>query len=311
MAGYGKVFDSIYDGSLADDWKALVTMQQLIVLADRKGQVDMTAGALSRRTGIPREIIDHGLTVLAAPDADSRSPDEDGRRIVLIDPARPWGWRLVNHDQYRLRLSQEEKRAADRERLKAKRDAEKAEAGGAEPAAAESTRQDATCRKPSRGVAGVAHTASTSTATADQEQTPSSSEISQGAPARQPDPNGQRDDDKPVPCEDQLPGWVPLPAWREFFRHREAIGKPLSIPAVRQVVKRLVQLREEGHDLVASLEQTVAAGLSLPVTPTGAGQGARASPGRARAAVDRVQAHIDAATPPPDPTEPRDVSPRA
>jgi hypothetical protein len=84
-----------------------------------------------------------------------------------------------------------------------------------------------------------------------------------------------------------LPGWVPLPAWREFFRHRRAIGKPLSIPGMRQVVKRLGELRDAGHDLVASLEQTMGAGLALPVTPNGGGS-ARPS------AVDRVQACIDA-----------------
>jgi hypothetical protein len=98
----------------------------------------------------------------------------------------------------------------------------------------------------------------------------SSPEISQGATARQPDPNGPRDDDdeeRPVPFEDQLPAWVPVPTWREFFQHRSEIGKPLSAGSIGHVVRRLGELRAQGHDLVASLEQTMGAGLALPVTP--------------------------------------------
>lgn len=154
MAGYGKIFDSIYDGSLADDWRALVTMQQLIVLANAQGEIDMSAGAIARRTGIPREIIDHGLAVLSTPDPDSRTPDDDGRRIVLLDPARPWGWRLVNHRLYRALLSREEKRQADRERIAGKR---KAEREAARQAADDATRQDATPCDTLRHVADVAH----------------------------------------------------------------------------------------------------------------------------------------------------------
>jgi len=125
---YGKVFESMYDGTLASEgpWQALVTFQQLIVLADQDGVVDMTASAISRRTSIPLEIIKAGLDVLARPDPDSRTPDEDGRRIVCLESHRDWGWQIVNHRKYQqmrnaaerreyLRVAQAERRA----RLKA------------------------------------------------------------------------------------------------------------------------------------------------------------------------------------------------
>ena len=75
---YGKVFDSMYDGTLASrgPWQALVTFQQLIVLATPDGVVDMTADAISRRTSIPLEIIELGIAKLMEPDARSRTPDE-------------------------------------------------------------------------------------------------------------------------------------------------------------------------------------------------------------------------------------------
>ena len=125
---YGKVFDSMFDGTLASrgPWQALVTFQQMIVLADKNGMVDMTADAIARRTSIPLEIIEIGLSELAKPDARSRSPDEDGRRIVLLDDHRDWGWQIVNHAKYQAMRSSEERReylrkaqADRRSRLKA------------------------------------------------------------------------------------------------------------------------------------------------------------------------------------------------
>lgn len=109
---YGKIFSQIFDGTLATKgpWQALVTFEQLIVLANKHGEVDMTAEAISRRTTIPIDYIRIGLEALVLPDPDSRSPDEEGRRIVLIDPTRTWGWRIVNHEHYRKIRSEEERR---------------------------------------------------------------------------------------------------------------------------------------------------------------------------------------------------------
>lgn len=127
---YGKIFDSIYDGTLRANWQALVTFQQLIILADKDGIVDMTPHAIHGRTGIPLDIIEAGIDHLSKPDPYSRSHTEEGRRIVLLDDHRPWGWRLVNHAYYSRLRSIEEKREADRDRIAAKRDAKKPDKSG-------------------------------------------------------------------------------------------------------------------------------------------------------------------------------------
>lgn len=98
---YGKIFASIYDGTLVEDWRALITFQQMIVLCDADGTVDMTPSTLSRRTGIPIEHIKAGIDVLENPDPWSRTPDEEGRRIIRLEPHRPWGWHIVNHQKYK------------------------------------------------------------------------------------------------------------------------------------------------------------------------------------------------------------------
>lgn len=118
---YGKVFESIYDGTLYGHWEAIVTMQQLIVLSDQNGIVDMTVPAICARTSIPREIIEKGIEVLQKPDPYTRTPGEEGRRIILLDEHRPWGWRLVNHGKYRALRNMEQKKEADRKRIAEKR----------------------------------------------------------------------------------------------------------------------------------------------------------------------------------------------
>lgn len=109
---YGKIFASMYDGTLATrgPWQALVTFQQFIILKDKAGIVDMTPDAISRRTTIPIEIISIGITALEQPDSDSRSPELDGRRIVRLDPDRAWGWKVVNHEKYNKIRSEEDRR---------------------------------------------------------------------------------------------------------------------------------------------------------------------------------------------------------
>ncbi len=115
---YGKIFESMYDGTIAVNWKGLITLQQMIVLCDSDGIIDMTPPALSRRTNIPLEIIEEGIAFLEKPDAYSRSPSEEGRRIVRLDESRIWGWRIVNHKYYRDLASREDKRekATNRQR---------------------------------------------------------------------------------------------------------------------------------------------------------------------------------------------------
>ncbi len=141
---YGKIFESMYGGSLYGHWEALVTMQQLIVLSDPHGEIDLTPEAIAARTSIPLEIISAGLKELSEPDPRSRSRTDDGRRITLIDPSRDWGWKLVNHDYYNGLVSACDKREKDKIAIGIKRKSLK-------------DNGVAKCRKVSQSVVNVAH----------------------------------------------------------------------------------------------------------------------------------------------------------
>ena len=114
---YAKIFSQIYDGTLCTSgpWEALVTFQQLLILADQDGVVDMTAAAIARRTTIPIDIITRGIAALMEPDPESRTPDEGGRRLVPLADGRSWGWRIVNYVKYRQIKREEDRREYHRE----------------------------------------------------------------------------------------------------------------------------------------------------------------------------------------------------
>ena len=107
---YGKIFASMFKGSLYGRWEAIVTFTVMIVLADQEGEVDMTPEALAAGTSIPLDIIRRGIEYLEAPDPQSRTPDEEGRRIIRVSDSRDWGWRITNYAHYRAIRTAEERR---------------------------------------------------------------------------------------------------------------------------------------------------------------------------------------------------------
>lgn len=116
----------MFKGSLYGQWEAIVTFTVMIVLADQHGEVDMTPEALAASTSIPLDIILKGIADLERPDPKSRTPDEEGRRIVRVSDTRDWGWIITNYDHYRKMRSAEERREYMRAYQRERRAAEKA-----------------------------------------------------------------------------------------------------------------------------------------------------------------------------------------
>lgn len=71
----------------------------------------MTPDAISRRTNVPMETVLRCITELCQPDVTSRSPLEDGKRLIPLDSHRDWGWRIVNYQHYRKIRDQEARRS--------------------------------------------------------------------------------------------------------------------------------------------------------------------------------------------------------
>lgn len=69
----------------------------MLAMADRQGRVFGSIPGLANRARIDVEACRGAIASFLAPDADSRTKDQEGRRIEEIDG----GWRLLNHAKYR------------------------------------------------------------------------------------------------------------------------------------------------------------------------------------------------------------------
>jgi hypothetical protein len=125
--GYTPVFGSVFTGSLCGQYPDTAAWLYLLALADRNGHVDVTPEYISAITGMPVQMLVESINRFLQPDPKSRNPADDGRRLVRLDPQRPWGWRIVNHAAYRERARLMGKAAAEvasgenRRRLKGRR----------------------------------------------------------------------------------------------------------------------------------------------------------------------------------------------
>ncbi len=98
------------DSSIASDWQVRHVFMDLLLLADWHGVVDMTPESIARRTNVPLDIVKAGIDALCAPDPQSRTPDEEGRRLLPLSEHRDWGWQIVNFKAYREMRDEDAKR---------------------------------------------------------------------------------------------------------------------------------------------------------------------------------------------------------
>lgn len=119
--GFTKLFGSILDSSVWEEEDAIrLVWISLMAMADRDGTVQASLPGLARRARVSRENTELAIDKFLSPDPDSRTTENEGRRIEVV----PGGWRLLNHATYRKRLSAEDRRdkAAERQRRKRERD---------------------------------------------------------------------------------------------------------------------------------------------------------------------------------------------
>ena len=128
---YGKVFESIFDSTLAADggWMPTYIFMSMIVLADQDGIVDVAPKALYRRLGFgdcDSKILYNdfaaAIEYLQQPDSSSRSAESAGRRIIPMSevdyPEGNRGFLIVNYEYYRNKGSREDRARQSTERTR-------------------------------------------------------------------------------------------------------------------------------------------------------------------------------------------------
>lgn len=119
MSGYVKIFSEIVESSIWDEppetCKVWIT---LLALCDQDGYIRGSPGWLAGKARVPIEACREALNKFMAPDPSSRTPDNDGRRIEMLED----GWLVLNYLNFRDRLSADPKAVATRERVRKHRE---------------------------------------------------------------------------------------------------------------------------------------------------------------------------------------------
>jgi hypothetical protein len=118
---YAKVFSSLWDGSMRGQSDKQLVFIYLLAHADADGVAEIIQGKIADDTGLPKSAVDDALSELMAPDPESRTDGNDGRRLEPLD-ARGWGWSIVNYQHYRGLRDEETRRQQTREAVRRFRD---------------------------------------------------------------------------------------------------------------------------------------------------------------------------------------------
>ena len=103
---YTKLFQSILDSTIWQEGLATkVVWVTMLAMADKEGRVWAAVPGLAHRAGVSVEECEVALGKFQEPDPYSRTRDNEGRRVAVIDG----GWELLNHAKYRAMMSADDR----------------------------------------------------------------------------------------------------------------------------------------------------------------------------------------------------------
>lgn len=107
MTGYTKLFGSIVASTIwREDDRTRIVWITMLALANKSGIVEASLPGLADLSRVSVEDCRVSVAKLESPDADSRTPDFEGRRIKKVDG----GWAVLNHAKYRAKMGIDERR---------------------------------------------------------------------------------------------------------------------------------------------------------------------------------------------------------
>lgn len=98
MNGFTLLWSRILDSSIwMESKETRIVWITLLAMKDKDGLVKAAKIALAHRARVSVEECDAALAILMAPDPQSMTPANEGRRIEEV----AGGWQILNHDLYR------------------------------------------------------------------------------------------------------------------------------------------------------------------------------------------------------------------
>lgn len=119
MPRISKLHESIVSSSIwkesAETCKIWVTM---LAIKDRAGKVSASVSGLAHQARVSVEACEGALAKFLDPDIESRSKNDQGRRIRVIDG----GWLIINHRKYSTARDEDKRRDQNREAQQRRRE---------------------------------------------------------------------------------------------------------------------------------------------------------------------------------------------
>lgn len=106
--GYTKVFESLLDSTVWQEAKETrLVWITMLLMKNRLHIVEASIPGLAKRAGVTLQECEIALDRFKAPDPYSRTKDFEGRRIEEVTG----GWKILNGERYKQRMSPEDRRA--------------------------------------------------------------------------------------------------------------------------------------------------------------------------------------------------------
>lgn len=104
---YTKLFSTIVTSSIwSEDDATRIVWITMLALSNKDGEIMAAVPGLARLAGVSVEACQKAIDKFLGPDPYSRTKEEEGRRLEVIDG----GWSLLNHAKYRRMASDEERK---------------------------------------------------------------------------------------------------------------------------------------------------------------------------------------------------------
>jgi hypothetical protein len=105
MAGYSKLFSSIITSTIwCEDNATRIVWIAMLATCDAYGKVEGSIPGFASLARVSVDEMRFAIGRLSSPDPESRTPDNEGRRISSI----PGGWQILNYSNYRERLQEKD-----------------------------------------------------------------------------------------------------------------------------------------------------------------------------------------------------------
>ena len=109
---FGKLFESVHEGSMVGSGFHVFAIWGYVVSRNRPDKdVTLNPAVLSAVFGEPADRVQAAIDYLCAPDPNTTTPGEDGKRLIKTGQ---FNYRVVNGAKYRAIRSEEQRREQNR-----------------------------------------------------------------------------------------------------------------------------------------------------------------------------------------------------